>query len=172
MVDAAPSARLAAVARGTVPLLLALLLVMVASVPLRIPDFAVVAPVLSMMAVYYWTIYRPDLLPGPAAFLIGLVQDALGGGPLGQMALVLVLVHAATLTQRHVFVGKSYLVVWFGFTVISAGALALNWLLAMLLRGALIDPMPALYQSLLTIVLYPCFGSLFAWTRRRVLGGT
>ena len=151
------------------PLLLSLGLVLIAVIPNDIADLAQVTPSLSIMAVYYWSIYRPDLLPAPAAFLIGLTQDVLSGGPAGMMALVLLLVHVLVVSQRRVFVGKSFLVGWWGFAIVASGAAGLSWLVASAWFGALLRPAPVAFQTLLTIALYPCFNWLFGQLHQKVL---
>jgi len=168
-VTARPLQRLSLALRGTVPLILALSLVLLSVVSLGVPDLAVVTPSFGTMAVYYWAIYRPDLLPAPAAFLIGLAQDVLGGGPTGLMALVLLLVHAVVVSQRRVFVGKSFLVGWWGFAIVASGAGLLTWLAAAAWIGALPPPAPSAYQTLLTIVLYPCVAWLFGRVHLKLL---
>jgi rod shape-determining protein MreD len=169
MVIQRPTARVWLMLRGTVPLMLTLCLVLLTVVPFRVPDLAVVMPSLAMMAVFYWSIYRPDLFPAAGAFLVGLTQDALGGGPLGLMALILVLVHGVVISQRRVFVGKSFFVAWWGFAIIASGAFAASWLLASICSGALMPAGPLLSQALLTIILYPCFGRLFGRVHQRAL---
>jgi rod shape-determining protein MreD len=168
-VTARPLQRLSLALRGTVPLLLALALVLLSVVSFGVPDLAVVTPSFGTMAVYYWAIYRPDLLPAPAALLIGLTQDVLGGGPTGLMALVLLLVHAVVVSQRRVFVGKSFLVGWWGFAIIASGAGLLTWLTAALWFGALPPPASSAYQTMLTIVLYPCVAWLFSRVHLKLL---
>ena len=54
--------------RSLTPFVLTLVLVVLGQVPLHIPGFAEVAPILPLMAVYHWAIYRPDLLPASAVF--------------------------------------------------------------------------------------------------------
>ena len=71
---------------------------MAAMVPLRVPDLSPIVPSLAIIAIYYWVIYRPDLMPGWAVFLLGLIQDLLGGGPVGVHALVFLLLVATLLT--------------------------------------------------------------------------
>lgn len=171
MVRTLLASRLGLALRGMVPLVLTLCLVLLTVVPYNVPGLAVVTPSLAMMAVFYWSIYRPDLLPATAAFLVGLTQDALGGGPLGLTALVLVLVHGVVVSQRRVFVGKSFFVAWWGFAIVAAGAFALSWLLASLWSGALMPGGPVFFQGLLTVVLYPCFGLLFGRVQQRALSG-
>jgi rod shape-determining protein MreD len=46
-----------------IPFTSTLVFVLLSVVPLQIPGFAVVTPAFALMAVYHWTIYRPDLLP-------------------------------------------------------------------------------------------------------------
>ena len=80
--------------RGLTPLVLTLMLALLTVVPLRIPDFAPVTPALTVIAIYYWGIYRPDLMPIVATFAIGMFQDIIAGTPLGLTSLVLLTVHA------------------------------------------------------------------------------
>ncbi len=168
---AQPLQRVSLALRGTVPLLLSLLLVVVSVAFYGIPDLAPVTPSLATMAVYYWGIYRPDLLPAPAAFLIGLVQDILSGGPTGMMALILLLVHAVVVSQRRVFLGKSFLVGWWGLAIVAGGAAVLSWLVASAWFGSFLPVWPVVYQALLTVALYPCFTWLFGQVHQKVLRG-
>ena len=142
--------------RGMTPFLTTLFLAMLTVVPLRIPDFAPVTPSLTVIAVYYWSIYRPDLLPMVAVFGIGLFQDALTGTPLGLTALVLIIVQYAVLSQRRFFHSKTFLVEWWGFMLVSPVAAFASWLLASLYFAALVAPRPLGFQLLLSVALYPC----------------
>ena len=59
-------------ARNITPFLLTLVLVFISVLPTRIPIYAEVAPVLALVAVYHWAIYRPNLMPLWCVFLLGL----------------------------------------------------------------------------------------------------
>ena len=50
-------------ARGLVPLGITFTLVLFETMPLPFPGSATVAPALSLIALYYWAVYRPDLMP-------------------------------------------------------------------------------------------------------------
>ncbi len=139
--------------------LLALFAVLLGAVPLGIEGFAPVAPDWLLMIVFYWSIYRPELLPAPVIFLLALLSDAIGGGPPGMSAILLLLVRLACLSQRRAFVGKSLLVTWFGFAAVALGAAVLSWPLASLYYETLIDPHALLARAALTVVLFP----LLAW---------
>lgn len=155
--------------RGLTPVLLTLLLAVLAVVPLRIPQFAPVTPALTVIAVYYWSIYRPDLLPLVATFAVGVLQDALAGTPLGLTSLVLIVVQALVISQRRFFHGKTFLVEWWGFMLVAPGAILVSWVLASLYFGVLVTPRPLGFQLLLTVALYPCLAWLFAGAQQRLL---
>ncbi|MFQ5785302.1 MAG: rod shape-determining protein MreD [Alphaproteobacteria bacterium] len=148
--------------RSLTPLVLTLALVLVSVLPLRLPGFSSVTPVVALIAVYHWSIYRPDLLPLTGVFVIGLVQDALAGTPLGLTSLVLLLVQAVVVSQRRFFHGKSFLVEWWGFMLVAPVATLVSWMLASAYFATLITPRPLGFQLLLTVALYPCFTWVFA----------
>lgn len=161
--------RLDAVARSITPFLLTLVLVVLAQVPLHIPGFAEVAPVLPLMAVYHWAIYRPDLLPAVAVFAAGLLHDALSGMPFGVNAAVFVLVHMAVMSQQTFFQGRSFLIIWLGFALVAGGAVVLTWVLNALFFAAIASIEAALVQYLVTVGAFPALAWLLARWQRTVL---
>lgn len=161
--------RLDLFARSLFPFALTLLLVMAGMVPVQVPDLSPIMPSLGLIAVYYWVIHRPDLMPSWAVFLIGLVQDLLGGGPLGVNVVLMLLIHALVGSQRRVLATGSFVLVWAVFLPVAAAAGLLGWLLHCLLAGLLIDPRPAVFQYLTTAAVYPCLAWLFAQAQRSVL---
>lgn len=161
--------RLDLVARNLFPFALALLLVMAGMVPLRLPDLSPIVPLFGLIAVYYWSIYRPDLLPGWAVFLLGLVQDLLSGGPVGVYALVFLLLSAAVGSQRRFLATGSFTVVWAIFLPVAATAFFLMWLLYCLNLDLLIDARSVTFQYLTTIAVYPCLAWLFAQAQRAIV---
>jgi len=116
-------------ARHLLPVVLTLVLVLLGAIPTHLPGFAAITPMLPLIGIYYWGIYRPDLLPGSVAFAIGLVNDIITGMPLGVTPLIYLLVQAMTASQRRFFLGKPFLVAWWCFAVVAGGALSLQWLL-------------------------------------------
>jgi rod shape-determining protein MreD len=142
-------------ARQSVPCALTFAMLLIGIVPLHIPQFQMVAPSLPLIAVFYWTLYRPDLMPAFAAFFIGLLHDILVGLPLGVSAGVFVCVHAAVNTQRRFFIGKSFSVVWLGFAVVASTALTLFWLITCAYYGALVAPSALVFQTLTTLGCFP-----------------
>lgn len=157
--------------RQMLPFGTTVLLLLVAIMPTRIPGYGGVAPLLAMMGVYYWAIFRPDLLPPLAAFAIGLLYDVMAGGPLGVNALVMLLVQGVTASQRRFFLGKTFLVAWWAFAMVAGGAMAIAWLLVSGLYGQIVEPRAVFFEYLLTVALYPLLGWLLARTQVAVLKG-
>lgn len=141
--------------RQLVPFGATLILLLLAAMPTRLPGFAGIAPMLPLMGVTYWAIWRPDLLPAWVAFLVGLLTDVVGGTPLGVNALVLLLVQGLAASQRRFFLGKSFIVAWWGFGVLAAGALGLCWFLVSVLRAVPVDPVAVTFEYLMTLGLFP-----------------
>lgn len=146
---------------GAVPVLLTVALLLLLSLPLPLPYVSTAPPLVALIAVYYWAIYRPDLMPPGAACLLGLFVDVLGGGPLGLNALVLVCVQWISVHQRAALADKSFYVVWLAFGLIAPGAATLAWLVACVMLMAPLSPLPGLVQAAVSVALYPLVTGLF-----------
>lgn len=155
--------------RHLVPFSATLLLLLVTSIPTHIPGLAGIAPMLPLMGVYYWAIYRPDLLPAWLAFVIGLLYDIVAGTPLGVNGLVMLLVQGTAASQRKFFLGKSFAVTWWAFALLTGGAIGLAWLLMSVLLGRTIDPVPVVFEYLMTLCFFPILTWLLARTQMAFL---
>jgi len=142
-------------ARMAIPLLATVLAVVLNVVPLRLPDYAPLAPGFVLMAVFYWTVHRPDLMRPWAVFLVGLLDDMLSGTPLGVNSLVLLFVHWTIVAQHRVFRGKSFVLIWLAFAMVALGAKILLAAIAFVIGYGLIDPLVLVVQYFLTLALYP-----------------
>ncbi len=161
--------RLDGTARDLAPFGLTVLLIIFGMVPLGIPNFAPVMPALGVIAVFYWLVYRPNLMPAWAVFLVGLIQDLLGGGALGVGVFVLLVVYAALMGQRRYLAQASFVLVWLAFLPVAAGAFVLTWLFNSLIADVLLAPGPAAYQYLSTVAFYPIIAWLFTQAQRAFL---
>jgi rod shape-determining protein MreD len=161
--------RLDEFARRLFPFALTLMQLLASLIPLPLPGYAAVTPSFLVMAVYFWTLHRPDLMPPFAVFALGLLQDFLTGGTLGISAIVLLVLSFATGSQRRFLGGALFVTVWAGFVVNAAGAGLLAWVLNVLAEGAMFDTRPALFQYLLTVGLYPSLGWLLVRAQRAIL---
>lgn len=155
--------RLDKFARDLTPFGLTFLLLIVDAVPFHIPGFAQVAPLLPMIGIYFWAVYRPDLMPTWAVFLLGILHDFLAGLPVGVSAVTFLAVQGVGMAQRGFFFGKSFLIVWLGFVIVAGGAMAIQWLLISVFSGDFVDGRSAFYQYGLTAAVFP----VLAWLLTR-----
>ena len=153
--------RLDVIARKLTPFALTLALIVLSVVPTHLPGFARVAPMLAVMAIYHWTLNRPELLPAAALFFLGLLQDSLSGMPLGVNVLVFLTVYGVVLSQRRFFAGKSFLITWLGFALVAAGAAAESWLLVSAFHVTLLEPTAVFYGYIMTAGCFPVLAWIF-----------
>lgn len=144
-----------------VPPLIGLICVVIGVAPSGVAGLGVAGPALTLMLVYFWTIFQPHLLPPPAVFIIGFVQDVLTGAPIGLGTLVLLAVQQFVLRERRVFTARTFVIAWFGFAVVALIATIAMWTLVVLYQWRLIDPGPFASQLLLSVLLYPAASWLF-----------
>ena len=153
-----------------VPFLSTLIFVLVSVVPLQIPGFAAVTPSFALMAVFHWTIYRPDLLPISVVFGLGLLLDLLNGSPyLGVSALMLLVARTAVLVERRHVVNRPFTVLWLGFLVLAAGTFAFGWAFVSALRGQILGTRPFIFEAVLTVACYPVGSWLLARMHRALV---
>lgn len=161
--------RLDQLARGLTPFALSLLLVVLSLVPIRLPGLSPITPWITLAAVYFWTLHRPDLLPMGAVFLLGLFADLAGGGPLGVTSLGLMAAQAVVRAQRRHILPHPFMVQWVIFALVALLAETLLVILHVMAFAQAIDPGPALFQALMTVACYPPVAWLFVQAQRAFL---
>ena len=155
--------------RCMTPFVITLLLALVPVLPLHLPHELDLVPAFTLMAVFYWTVYRPDLMPASAVFAIGIIQDFAAGAPLGITSLILLGTHGVVLGQRRLFVGKPFAMAWSGFMLTAAAATAVSWGFASLIAGEPLGLGAPLLQFVVTLATFPILCWFFVRTHRRVL---
>lgn len=155
--------------RAFLPILSSLMLGLIGLTPLGLPHMELAAPSLALMAVFYWSIFRADLVNMVGAFLIGLAIDLLSGGPIGLNAMLLLLTHELGVSQRRVFLGSSFLVNWVAFALVVTGVTFAGWAMISLLNWTLLPLAPRLAQWALSLALYPPVYWLLSRLERRWL---
>ncbi len=147
--------RLDSGARRSLPFVTTLVFTLLGVVAWPLPHFGPVAPPLGLIALYYWTIHRPDLFRPGMAFTIGLLSDIINFLPPGLSALLFVAAHQLVLRQRRFFAGHSFLMTWFGFVLMMSLVMTLEWLLLCLIRWQGLPFFPVFMQALLAMVFFP-----------------
>ena len=152
---------------GAAPALLMLGGVILLSVPLRLAQGYLPTPILPLLIVFLYALYDPEALPAPVIFGAGLLHDLLFGAALGPWASVYLLVAVMVSSQRTYFLGRARDVVWIGCFVAFLAAMLVLWAEMSLLKGGWQPILPAAYQFLITVLLYPLAAYVFFWLRAR-----
>jgi rod shape-determining protein MreD len=145
---------------------------MIALLAVPVPGYAALTPALVLMAVYHWSIYRPDLLAPAGLFAVGLAQDLVTGTTVGAGALLLLLARAAVLRYRRLCVGRPFPFVWAGFALLAAAALFGLWALHCLLQLRLLELHPTLIRIVVTVALFPAASLALGRTQRALMGAS
>lgn len=147
--------RMDGAARNAAPALMTVMLVLIGVTPLYLPAYGAVAPVLPLIAIYYWGVHRPDLLPFSLTFGIGLLQDVVTAAPLGLSALVFLLVRGILIGPRRFLVGRSFPVLWWGFNIVAVIATAIEWVVFAVYATEPVPFRPVAFRALTTMALFP-----------------
>ena len=158
-------------ARRLVPFGVTLILMLFAMTPTYVPGLSHVTPMYALMAVYFWSIYRPELLGYGALFGLGLLEDLLTATPVGATALVFLLTQWIVVRQQKFFNAKPFIVTWFAFIFIAAGAALIRWIAHGLVDDAGFTPLGPIFACyLITVALYPLVGWLLSKTQIKLMG--
>lgn len=154
------------------PLFTTLVMATLTIVPVRIPGYASLTPALTLMAVYQWTIYRPDLLPPWGLFVIGICEDLLSGAPVGLGALVLLSARAVVLRARRQFVDCTFPFIWAGFALLALVVMTSMWAVNCALQFALFDFRTTVFRLVLTVAFFPAASFLLGRSQIALIDAT
>jgi rod shape-determining protein MreD len=143
--------------------------VLLSMVPFGLSTTVLAPPSFGLIAIFLWTMIRPELLPAAAVFALGLLQDLLWGGPMGLWAFVFLLAYVLTLSQRTFLIGRGFGFTWAGFGLVAAIAGLVSWIFAMAFHGQFLLPYPAIVQTVLSAAVYPLFAQLSPWVMRQMV---
>lgn len=120
-----------------------------------IPGFNAVAPAFSVMAVYCWTAWRPQLLPYTAVFAAGVLEDLIRGTPMGTASIALLAVQGFVWAQKRWLGTRSFEVLWLGFAATALLAAFVTWAAVSFAFRTPLSPWPGGVQYLLTVAAFP-----------------
>ena len=152
----------------TVPYLLIGLLFVLDLISAPAPLSLILQAPFLFMTVYYWSLFRPTLMPTGFVFMIGLLFDILTGFPLGVNALLLALTRMIIATQRRYIVGQTYMMIWLGFVLSVTVFLFSQWVIICLTSLSLLPIMMILAKGLIGIVVFP-FILVFLYLTHQIL---
>lgn len=135
-------------------------------VSLSIPMTESVRPYFFLMAVYYWAIYRPSLMPSFVIFASGLLYDLVLGFPVGLHAVLFLSVYLIIKNQRSFFLGQSYFIGWLGFLMTCLSVQMIEYLFFSLRLGSVLSLFPLVGNFLISALFFPLISLIFILLNR------
>ena len=158
--------RLDIAARHALPACSTILLMLLTAAPLGLYGQAALLPAVTLVSVWFWSLFWPDAMPPPAVFLIGVLLDLLAWQPIGSGVLILLIVHGLARHWQQPLTARGFALLWAGFAVIAVGAATLGWALTAVLTWRLLPPAPAVFQAVVSIAIYPALAMVLGKTHR------
>lgn len=124
-------------------------------VALPVPVMGEIRPYFLLTVIYYWSVFRPTLVPVWLCFLVGLGQDIVGMYPLGMHALIYILLRMIISDQRRFLIGQTYITGWAVFSLVCVLAAGLKWVMVAFTQEGLPALSPLMAESVFTILIYP-----------------
>lgn len=112
-----------------IPTFTALLSLFINIIPYKISNASILMPDFFYMVIYYWTVYRPQLLPCAAILFLSLLKDIIEYNTLGISSLSALFFQLIILSQRKFLFNRAFIVVWLGFAFCLAIILVLQVIL-------------------------------------------
>lgn len=125
-----------------------------------IPYAGDVRPHFLLIAIFYWAVYRPTLIPPWYAFALGILIDVLTGVPMGLNAFILIAVQWVVRSQRVYLMGQSFFGLWMGFAVTCFLATSAQWCLFAIVSHSIASGGPALASAGMSILVFPLISLL------------
>lgn len=160
--------RLDIAARHAFPTTSTVLLMLLTEAPLGLYGQAALLPAVTLASVWFWSVFRPDGMPPPAVFLIGVLFDLLAWQPIGSGVLILLIVHGLAQRWRQPLAARGFALVWAGYAAVAIGAAAVEWGLTAVLTWRLLPPAPSIFQAVVCIATYPALAIVFTNAHRSV----
>ncbi len=121
-----------------------------------LPYFMVMKPQIILIVVFYWTLYRPGMMPYWVIFLTGILLDLTNPVlPLGTHAFSYLLIAGILRPRRRMLMGQSFMMVWMTFIVAVILDMVMTVLILSVVSYASLNQMTIGINGLATILFFP-----------------
>src|SRR5690242_471513 len=155
---------------ASIPFLCALLGVIVSNIPVSVLGTLVPPPMFALMPIYFWCLVRPDLMPPFAVFIIGVLQDLLGGGAAGVWTLSFIASYAIVDRERDSFAGLAGIGAILGFAAAMLIAGASAYAIISIYYWRLPPVAPIVVEIAVSVIFYIPIALLLGFIHRRLVG--
>ncbi|MEI9888561.1 MAG: hypothetical protein WDN08_19080 [Rhizomicrobium sp.] len=152
------------------PVMLGILGSLVANFPVSFVGGWVSPPMLAFMPLYFWGIVRPDLMTPFWAFVLGVLEDFLSGGPPGVWAASFLAAYFVIDRQRDMLAGLSGIGAIVGFAVAALVACVSAYAIVSVYNWTLLPLAPVMGELAVTVIVYVFAVMVFGAVHRRLVG--
>ena len=145
------------------PLVVSLLWGIISLIPLKSDLNLMARPMIGVMCIYFWSIYRPDLFGVFSVFFLGMFFDILSVAPFGLYMLLYLIMYVAVTNVSKYITEKTFEILWAGYALLLAGIMLAGWIISSLYYTQIIPPKSFIFSYLLSIAIYPIVAGINAW---------
>lgn len=138
-----------------------LFLFILSFVQFYIPQTGSIRPNLIIPIIYFWSLYRPTLIPVLLIFIAGFIYDLFLGYPSGLNSILFLVIYWVIKRQRNFFLGQSYLAIWIGFCVVSFLYFITQYLFFSLFFLSFVNIAPQIFIYFLGVIIFPLLSYVF-----------
>ncbi|MDF2965248.1 MAG: Cell shape determining protein MreD [Rickettsiaceae bacterium] len=121
----------------------------------RFGEISSIFPIIEIIIIFFFSIYKPDALPLWLLFTYGGLIDLIYGLPVGISIIPIIITSFLLRNQRQIFYKKEFTIVFLGFALACLLFLSLKYTIFCWFFSYLFDPSLVLIQSITTIFTYP-----------------
>ena len=119
-----------------------------------------------LMAIYYWAMYRPALIPAWLLFCAGIIIDLLSAVPFGLNAVIYVVMGWIISRKRRFLMAQSFGNIWLIFGISVFVMMSARWLLFLVSSMPFVSFQSVIYSVLSAMLLFPIMSALLHVTHR------
>lgn len=151
------------------PLFSSLLLVFLSYVSLGIDGMSGIRPAMGMICVYFWLVHRPDIFNLGSVYFLGLIEDIISSAPFGSNVFALLVLYVLVSNLSRFFNGKPFIVIWYGFAMLSLIVFFGRWLLVSVYYSQFIPMFSVLFSYLFSVAVYPLLSLVNAFVQNTLM---
>ena len=145
------------IALGYVPILISFIVILFSASLASPSGFAMTLPMISIITVFYWSVYSKDNYDARHVFFMGILCDILYDNPLGSGALLLIFLRELSIKLSLLVPSSSYFMSWVLASLVFINYIFFNWVFLLVYYQSFPSIQYTILQLLLTIAIYPFF---------------
>ncbi len=141
--------------RSCIPYAVMIILFILNMISFSTPISASIEIPFMVIIIYYWSVYRPTLLPPILIFISGICLDFISGLPVGLSSFTFLVMNNVVSEQRLFLTGQPFMVVWLGFLAVGFATLLIQWFLFGLINFEWTPLQPVILAIISGVLLFP-----------------